>query len=314
MFAVLCLWKRRKVVKIMSKEIIAKASEIIKSKSTEGTHIGAGVALTLIDSDGYPTTSCVSISKAKGISEIMLGISLASNRAKRVKDCVRASICLFDDDYEGKSYYNITLVGDVEIVTDPKIKQEVWHEMYGEHFEGGVNNSDFAVLRFTTRRYNLWVDMGDELKGSFDTEQKPSVPRLEPILIYNNGQCAKAMELYQKAFGAEVTDVTLYSEADQKDVGTINEYDKELIMNAQMRIGKQTILLCDDNKNSTKIGNHLQMVLEFDTDDEVKSVYNALADGATDLLPPHSATYSSCVAGLTDAYGIPWQLMVWHGY
>ena len=151
----------------MNKEIIAKASEIVKSKSTEGVHIGAGIALTLIDNDGYPTTSCVSISKANGISEILFGGSLSSNRFKRARECSRASICIFDDDYEGGSYYNITLVGDVEIVTDPDVKKNVWHdEMYGEHFEQGINNPDFAVLRFTTKRYNLWVDMGDELAGS----------------------------------------------------------------------------------------------------------------------------------------------------
>ena len=153
----------------MSKEIITKASEIIKSKSAEGKHIGAGVALTLMDSEGYPTTSCVSISKADGIREILFGIGLSSNKGKRAKECTRASICIFDDDYEGGSYYNITLVGDVEIVADPDVKKSVWHdEMYGEHFKQGINAPDFAVLRFKTRRYNLWVNMGEELAGRFD--------------------------------------------------------------------------------------------------------------------------------------------------
>jgi general stress protein 26 len=151
----------------MSKEIITKASEIIKSKSSEGENIGAGIALTLIDNDGYPTTSCVSISKADGIREILFAFDLSSNRAKRAKECGRASICVFDDDYEGGSYYNITLVGDVEIVTDPDVKKNVWHdEMYGEHFEQGMADPNYAVLRFTTKRYNLWVDMGEELAGS----------------------------------------------------------------------------------------------------------------------------------------------------
>ena len=148
----------------MSKEIIAKASEIIKSK-TAAENMGAGVALTLIDNEGYPTTSCVSISKADGIREILFGIGLSSNKGNRAKECTRASICIFDDDYEGGSYYNITLVGDVEIVTDPEIKKEVWFEGYDEHFEQGVADPDFAVLRFTTKRYNLWVDMGEELAG-----------------------------------------------------------------------------------------------------------------------------------------------------
>ena len=154
----------------MSEKIIEKASEIIKSKSTEGKDISAGVALTLIDSDGYPTTSCASISKAKGIQEILFGIGLSSNKGKRAKECSRASVCLFDDDYEGGSYYNITLVGDVEVVTDPEVKKYVWYEGYEEHFEKGIDDPDFAVLRFTTKRYNLWVDFGDELAGRIESK------------------------------------------------------------------------------------------------------------------------------------------------
>ena len=153
----------------MSEKAIKKAEEIIKSKSTEGENIGTGVALSLIDSEGYPTTSCVSISKANGIREILFGIGLNSNRARRAKECSRASICVFDDDYEGGSYFNITLVGDVEILTDTETKEKVWSdEMYGEHFTQGIIDPDFAVLSFTTKRYNLWVDMGEEVSGNFN--------------------------------------------------------------------------------------------------------------------------------------------------
>ena len=149
----------------MSKEIIAKASEIIKSK-TAAENMGAGVALTLMDNDGYPTTSCISIAKADGIREILFGMSLSSNKGKRAKECSRASVCIFDDNYEGGSYYNITLVGDVEIVTDSAVKKDAWYEGCEEHFAQGVNDPDYAVLRFTTKRYNLWVDMGEALEGS----------------------------------------------------------------------------------------------------------------------------------------------------
>ena len=58
----------------------------------------------------------------------------------------------------------------------------------------------------------------------------------------------------------------------------------------------------------------MQIVLEFDDESGVKAAYNILADCGADLVPPHDAGYSPCVASLTDAYGIPWQLMVWHGY
>ena len=312
--------KTRKAVEIMSKEVIAKANEIIHSK-TAAENMGAGVTLSLFDHEGYPTTSSLSISKADGIRQILFGGSLSSNKVKRAKECSRASVCVFDDDYEKGLYYNITLVGDIEIVTDPEIKKDVWYEGLAEHFEGGVNDPDYCVLRFTTKRYNLWVDLGEEVRGSFDVQatntlqgtSAQTAPRFEPILIYNNGQCAKAIELYKKALGAEVTAISRYSEENPEEV-QYNEAQKDYIMNAQIKVGNQTLLVCDDTQNSTQAGNHIQIVLEFACEEGVRAAYNVLAEGATNLTPPHNAGYSPCVAYLTDAYGIPWQLMVWHGY
>ena len=149
----------------MSKEIMAKAIEIIKSK-TAAENMGAGVALTLMDADGYPTTSCVSISKADGIREILFGIILSCNKGKRAKECSRASVCVFDDDYAGGSYYNITLVGDVDILTDPEAKKDAWYDALEEHFEQGADDPEFAVLRFTTKRYNLWFSTDGALEGN----------------------------------------------------------------------------------------------------------------------------------------------------
>ena len=75
---------------------------------------------------------------------------------------------MFDDDYEGGAYYNITLVGDIEVMTDTQIKNETWYGGLEEHFpNGGKNDPNYCVLKFTTKRYNLWVDMGDETTGSF---------------------------------------------------------------------------------------------------------------------------------------------------
>ena len=83
-------------------------------------------------------------------------------------------------------------------------------------------------------------------------------------------------------------------------------------MNAQMIIGKQSILVCDNAANDTKVGDQIQIVLQFDTIEEVEAAYKAMQNGATNLTPPHNALYSPCVAYLTDSYGILWQLMVWH--
>lgn len=151
----------------MSKKAIAKAEEIIQSKTAE-VNMGAGVTLSLLDQDGYPTTSTLSIAKADGIRQITFGGGLAGNKAKRAKADGRACVCIFDDDFAGDAYYNITLVGDIEVATDAEMKKDTWYAGLEEHFPDGVDDPNYCVLKFTTKRYNIWVDMEeDEVVGSF---------------------------------------------------------------------------------------------------------------------------------------------------
>ncbi|MCL2189194.1 MAG: pyridoxamine 5'-phosphate oxidase family protein [Defluviitaleaceae bacterium] len=145
----------------MSQKAIAKAESIIKSK-TAAENMGVGVTLSLLDHEGYPTTSTLSIATAEGIRKLTFGVSLSSNKAKRVQANPRGSVCIFDDNYEAGAYYNITLVGDMEIITDMEAKKAVWYEGLEAHFAGGVEDPDYCVLQFTTKRYNLWVDMEED--------------------------------------------------------------------------------------------------------------------------------------------------------
>ena len=150
----------------MNEKAIAKAAEIIKSKTAE-VNMGVGVTLSVLDHEGYPTTSCLSISKADGIKTILFCTTMDSNKAIRAKNNSKASVCVFDDNYEAGSYYNITLVGDVEVATDAETKKQAWYDGMCEHCQG-VDDPNYCVIRFTTKRYNLWVDIeGAEVAGSF---------------------------------------------------------------------------------------------------------------------------------------------------
>ena len=152
----------------MGQKAIIKAEEIIKNKTAE-VNMGGGVTLSLLDREGYPTTSTLSIAKAEGIRQITFAAQLDSNKAKRAKENSRASVCIFDDNYEGGAYYNITLVGDIEVVTDIEMKKETWYQGLEEYFpNGGLNDPNYCVLKFITKRYNVWVDMEEEATtGSF---------------------------------------------------------------------------------------------------------------------------------------------------
>lgn len=131
----------------MNQEIIARAGEIVGKTTRETGYC----ALSLIDLDGYPTTSTISASKVDGIHWITFCTGLNSPKADRIRKCNRASVCF------NSIEYNITLVGTIEILTDPDVKKEMWYDGLTQHFSG-PDDSNYCVLRFKTERYNLLVD------------------------------------------------------------------------------------------------------------------------------------------------------------
>lgn len=139
----------------MNEEIITKAGEIIAGRTGGGNEGYCVLALT--DTDGYPTASTISASKADGINWVTFCTGLGCNKTNRIEKCNRASVCFNAPDY------NITLVGTVEILTDPAIKKEMWYSGLENHFSG-ADDPNYCVLRFSTERYNLLIDW-EEVSG-----------------------------------------------------------------------------------------------------------------------------------------------------
>lgn len=137
----------------MHKEAIAKAGEIILKNTVCNAPEGSEryCVLALIDANGYPTASTITAAKADGISRIYFCTGLSSNKVDRIKKCGRASVCFCSP------AYNITLVGAIEILTDAKIKKEMWYDGLAHHFSGD-DDPGYCVLRFSTERYNFFID------------------------------------------------------------------------------------------------------------------------------------------------------------
>jgi general stress protein 26 len=140
----------------MHEEILVRASEIINSKAD---YVGDGmegyVVLSLIDNDGYPVSSTLSISKADGVNWMTFISDTNGNKAKRIEKCNKASVCL------ASSSYNITLTGIMEIITDPDVKKEHWQKIFQEAFNSTPDDPGSCVLRFKTERYNLFFASDD---------------------------------------------------------------------------------------------------------------------------------------------------------
>lgn len=138
----------------MNEEIISRAGEIVSQNIGEAGYC----VLALIDLDGYPTASTISAAKVDGINWLTFCTGLNSPKVHRINKCNRASVCF------NSAEYNITLVGTIEILTDPEIKKEMWYGGLTQHFSG-PDDPNYCVLRFKTEHYNLFVDW-KEVRGT----------------------------------------------------------------------------------------------------------------------------------------------------
>ena len=135
----------------MNQKVIAKANEIVNAKSN---FIGGGmdgyVSLALIDDKGYPVITTISIAKADGINWLTFVPGSERNSVKRASKCNRACVCI------NSRCYHISLVGNIEILTDAESKIDNWMEPLKEHWDG-PEVADYCVLRFITEHYTIYL-------------------------------------------------------------------------------------------------------------------------------------------------------------
>lgn len=139
-------------------QAIQKAEAIIADIACNGEDMHKFCVLALLDSDGRPTASTITPAKTGGIQWITFCTGLASNKAQRIEQCEKACVCFASETY------NITLVGDIEIITDSEVKREMWYKGLEMHFSG-ADDPQYCVLRFTTKRYSLFIDW-EETSGT----------------------------------------------------------------------------------------------------------------------------------------------------
>jgi len=130
----------------MSLDFVEKAGELISIKNIEGV-------LALIDHEGYPTASAITLSKNKGIKWLTFCTNTKGNKTQRVSNCNKASVCF----YSVYPLFNITLVGKIMIITDLDAKRDMWYEECKYHWNN-YQSENFCVLKFTTIRYNIMID------------------------------------------------------------------------------------------------------------------------------------------------------------
>ena len=83
------------------------------------------------------------------------------NKALRAKRDSRTCVYLYDKE----GFTGISLVGKVEVSTDPVLKKQVWYDDLRAFFDEYVDEN-LCVLLFKPERYNIFIE-NTTIRGTF---------------------------------------------------------------------------------------------------------------------------------------------------
>jgi len=129
--------------------------------------------------------------------------------------------------------------------------------------------------------------------------------------------CNEAIALYEKAFGATIRQKITFGEA--ADMGFICQPGEEnCVFYSELQLGDRFISMADDsndilknvsseiNKPTLALAN---LLVHFNTREELDTCYEVLQEGVTILTPLESSPICTGYIMLIDKFGKNWELM-----
>ena len=117
-----------------------------------------------IDDDGFPNVKAMlKPRKRTGLKEFYFSTNRSSMRVRQFLANPKASIYFY---HKGLiKYEGLMLVGKMEVISDQKIKSEIWRPGDKMFYKKGVTDPDYCVLKFTATGGRYYCDLKTE---SFD--------------------------------------------------------------------------------------------------------------------------------------------------
>jgi PhnB protein len=133
-----------------------------------------------------------------------------------------------------------------------------------------------------------------------------------PYLTFK-GNCREALAFYQTAFNSEVQMSQPYGAYVPEGVTAPPESLKDLILHAEMKICDTSFWFADEIAEPVSKGSMIKLTAKVSSAKEAQGIFNALSTGAHITLPPTETFYSSFHAGLTDKFGVSWNIVAEEG-
>lgn len=123
----------------------------IEEKAVQIVAAAEVVTVASIDENGYPRPVVMVKLKDKN-GEIYFSTGTSSAKTAHFKANSKAGISIV----EGEN--SVVYTGEMEIVTDQRVKESLWDDWMLPHIPGGVNDPQYCVLKFTPKSSTYWID------------------------------------------------------------------------------------------------------------------------------------------------------------
>lgn len=129
-----------------------------------------------------------------------------------------------------------------------------------------------------------------------------------PYLLFS-GNCREALDFYANAFNTQVLMLQTYDDYIPLGLSSPPANLGTWVLHAQMQICGTLFWFADEAAAPVAKGTMVQLSATLPTKQEAQRVFQALGEGASITLPPTDTFYSRFHAGLTDRFGIGWNIV-----
>jgi|SRR3954469_16419909 PhnB protein len=125
-----------------------------------------------------------------------------------------------------------------------------------------------------------------------------------PYFMFD-GNAKDALEYYKEVFSGEISNLQTYGEADYPTPPEAHDR----IIHAQFKKDDLVIMVSDAFPGSSVVaGNNISLTLEFESEEEIQKVYDALREKGSVNMELQDTFWGAKYAKVKDAFGIIWDL------
>ena len=121
-----------------------------------------------------------------------------------------------------------------------------------------------------------------------------------------NGQCREAFEYYSQHLNGKID--TMLQFKDSPASSTVPEAQQDWIVHANIGIDGVELAGADLGPDQYQKPKGFYVLLNVDSEEKVKSIFAALADGGHIILALQKTFWSPCYGVLVDRFGVPWKI------